>query len=512
MFERLTKASSNAAALPPPIREVVIDTETTGLSPRVGHKIISISLVELFNAERFGNRLDLMLDPCRAIPKEATAVNGIRDEDVRGKSPHFAEVAAQIAAFIGDSRLVGYNLGFDLNFLDAEFASCGIATANIARTGFDVMTLFQRTQSGPRRRLRAACDEFGIDVTACTAHSARGDCDATALLYIALRARYDVHSWASLLQGVQVSVADYQGLDRYYDDDNLQAAWELFQEKDYEPALARALDVVFHDKSQTADPETLAYELACVILRRQNRLKDEQNLLWLYFRRCVGLNVTAEQIISLAVPPWQAGNLRLLTEDEEQEFEETFSSKTYRRPVPETWVMAERFKRVTNRLGKKLETNDERLVRCLAALPNEDAFLEVAVCLRKVITERVRTNQDMRNELLHLHAIAQQHASLYGTYRLGWDHPENKADARAGLYPRVVATMTTADDLKSILLPYDEVGYLHLTLLNKTDVQRLKLVFGEPAKHAAPRERHKGIWERYRRELRHATSVPNEES
>ena len=87
-------------------------------------------------------------------------------------------------------------------------------------------------------------------------------------------------------------------------------------------------------------------------------------------------------------------------------------------------------------------------------------------------------------------------------YRLGWDHPENKIDSRAGLYPHVAAEMATEADLEAVIGPYREVGYQYLPLLNKTDIKRLVTAFGEPSGHVMPRERNKKIWERYRKEAR----------
>ena len=98
-------------------REVVLDVETIGLSPRAGHRIVSISLIEVIAAREVGRRLDLMVDPNRTIPREATAVHGIHDADVRDIAPLFAVVAPQISEFLGDNTIVGYNVAFDLDFL-----------------------------------------------------------------------------------------------------------------------------------------------------------------------------------------------------------------------------------------------------------------------------------------------------------------------------------------------------------------------------------------------------------
>ena len=492
--------------LPSPLREVIVDIETTGLSPRVGHRIISISLIEVLNTEKIGSHLNFLLNPDRAIPKEATAIHGISNADVSRRTiPRFVDVANDIRAFIGESRIVGYNVQFDLNFLAAEFATFGDIPPMIRQASIDVMTLFQRARLGPRRRLRAACEEIGLDITALKAHSAYDDAAATARLYIALRSNYGPLHWDLLIKGSQVSIGSLQDVDRYYNDDDLQAAWKLFEAKDYDAALAQALDVVARGRGdEISESEALAYELACMVLRRRTQLKEEQNLLWRYFRRHLGPEVTAEQIILLSVPPWEGG-ISQVTKAADEGIDISRPNRVQRRR-PATWEMAARFARVSQRIEEIPMTNQIRLDDALKALPSEHAFTEAAVCIRKIITERARGRYDISTELLRLHVLAQQHAFLYSTYRLGWDHPENKADARAGLYPHVVAEISSIKDLETIVLPYEKVGYLRLPLLNKTDIKRLVAVFGDPPGHTSPRESHITLWERYRRAARKSSA------
>lgn len=486
-------------------REVVLDVETTGLSSRAGHRIVSISMIEVIAAREIGRRLDLMVDPNRTIPREATAVHGIRDADVRRIAPLFAAVAPQISEFLGDSRIVGYNAAFDLDFLAAEFEASGItAPPAIKRSALDVMALFTRARPGPNRKLHAACDELRLKVPGLQAHSARDDATATALLYIALHSQCGAR-WNVLVREAEVALIDYRERDRYFDDDDLQAAWELFEARDYEAALARALTAVARDETRPVDlrPDPQPYEIACMILRRRSRLEEELDLLGRYFRRRLGPNVTPDKIRALTPTSLEAGTTPAL-----RSMDDLFAQPSPgRRPRPGVSELAARFARATERLEPKPENNrnsEDRLARALARLPAEAAYQDAAICIRAAIANLVRAGNDAQTELAHLHRLAQQHAFLYGTYSFGWDHPTNVADAKVWLYPHVVAQLTSPDDLEHVLMPYDEVGYLHLPLLKKTDVKRLIGTFGEPRMHAIPRDQHIKIWEGYRRSSRQA--------
>jgi hypothetical protein len=296
-----------------------------------------------------------------------------------------------------------------------------------------------------------------------------------------------------------VPEADPTNETRDFSDDDLQAAWDFFEKKSYDPALSRALAaVVKNEGGGSAAPDSLPYELACRILRRKARLTEERDLLLRFFYRILGSDATAGDITALAVPPWD-GTFTVHIVQPAQGGYETLERGL--RPRPAIWEMAARFVRVTQRIDQIPEANEERLARALIALPNESAYKDAAVCIRKIIAETAKKHEDTGDELMRLHRLAQQHAFLYGTYRLGWDHPENRADARAGLFPHVIAAMTTAADLEAIILPYQEIGYQHLTLLNNTDAKRMVAAWGTPNSHAAPRERHRNIWERYRREI-----------
>ena len=165
-------------------RAVLFDTETTGLDPLNGDRIIEIALVELVRDLPTGQRLHLLIDPERDIPEEATRVHGMTRADLRGK-PRFAEVADQILAFIGTDPLVAHNAPFDFGFMDAEFGRLRhpplardrmICTLALAKTRFP----------GLPNSLDALCRRYGIDLSDRTTHNALLDCRLLADVYVEL--------------------------------------------------------------------------------------------------------------------------------------------------------------------------------------------------------------------------------------------------------------------------------------------------------------------------------------
>jgi DNA polymerase III subunit epsilon len=293
-------------------REVILDVETTGLSPRAGHRIVSIALLEIHDAAHIGRGLEFRLDPERGIPLEAAAIHGMKTADVRNVGlPRFADVAQDILSFIGGSRLVGYHLAFDLDFLASELARAELEGVQPVHQGLDVMRMFKRQMPGLSSKLFAACAVLGIDVSGCQAHSAMGDAVATAKLYAALRSRTTTASWQGLVETSRVALVAYQAEQRSYLDDDLQAAWELFEAKDYAPALAHAMAAVERDAAAGGSPDGLCYELASFILRRCNRNDEDRDLLMRFFRRALGPDVTPKRIEEIANQHGWAARCRL---------------------------------------------------------------------------------------------------------------------------------------------------------------------------------------------------------
>lgn len=166
------------------MREIVLDTETTGLDPEQGHRVVEIGCLELMNCVPTGRTFQAYLNPGRDMPSEAFAVHGLSTEFLRDK-PGFVEVADSLLEFLGDSRLVIHNAGFDLKFLNWEFAACGRPTCLPARA-VDTITLARQKFPGAPASLDALCKRFGIDLSGRAKHGALLDAELLANVYLEL--------------------------------------------------------------------------------------------------------------------------------------------------------------------------------------------------------------------------------------------------------------------------------------------------------------------------------------
>ena len=167
------------------MREVVLDTETTGLDPDTGDRIVEIGCIELINHIATQEKWTTRINPERPMPAEAERIHGIRDVDLVGQ-PVFAEIADTFLAFIGDSPLVIHNAAFDLRFLNAELARLGRPPLPAARA-IDTVALARRHAPGAPASLDALCRRFGIDNSSRTLHGALLDCQLLAEVYLELR-------------------------------------------------------------------------------------------------------------------------------------------------------------------------------------------------------------------------------------------------------------------------------------------------------------------------------------
>jgi DNA polymerase-3 subunit epsilon len=166
------------------MREIVLDTETTGLDPLNGHRIIEIGCVELINHLPTGRTYQTYLDPERDVPDEAAAVSGLTTEFVRGK-PLFAEVVEEFLAFLADAPIVAHNAGFDLGFINAELRRSGREPISAERT-IDTVLLARRKFPGAQASLDALCRRFNIDLSGRAKHGALIDADLLAKVYLEL--------------------------------------------------------------------------------------------------------------------------------------------------------------------------------------------------------------------------------------------------------------------------------------------------------------------------------------
>lgn len=165
-------------------REVILDTETTGLDPMSGHRIVEIGCLELIGGVRSGEFFHTYLNPDRDMPQEAEQVHGISTEFLKDK-PRFAEKVDAFLEFIQDSTLVIHNAAFDMRFLNAELTRHGFAPLPMERAR-DTVAMARKKFPGSPASLDALCKRFNIDLTARTKHGALLDAELLAEVYIEL--------------------------------------------------------------------------------------------------------------------------------------------------------------------------------------------------------------------------------------------------------------------------------------------------------------------------------------
>jgi DNA polymerase III subunit epsilon len=166
------------------MREIVLDTETTGLDPANGHRIVEIGCVELLNAIPTGETFHAFIDPGRDMPEEAFRVHGISAEFLVGK-PVFANIAADFLKFAGGAKIVAHNAEFDMRFLNAELALLGIAPIPSDHV-IDTLVLARRKYPGAANSLDALCARYGIDTSRRSKHGALLDAGILAEVYAEL--------------------------------------------------------------------------------------------------------------------------------------------------------------------------------------------------------------------------------------------------------------------------------------------------------------------------------------
>ncbi|MFO1189329.1 MAG: DNA polymerase III subunit epsilon [Alphaproteobacteria bacterium] len=166
------------------MREIVLDTETTGLDPASGHRIVEIACLELVNHLPSGNHFQVYINPERDMPSEAFAVHGLSAEFL-ARHPVFSAIADEFLSFIADAPLVIHNAEFDLRFLNAELDRIGRAPLSGDRA-IDTVRLARRRFPGSPASLDALCRRFAIDNSARTRHGALLDAELLAEVYLEL--------------------------------------------------------------------------------------------------------------------------------------------------------------------------------------------------------------------------------------------------------------------------------------------------------------------------------------
>ncbi len=168
----------------PVTRSVLFDTETTGLEPHQGHRVIEVAALELVNDLPSGRHFHRLIDPERDIPDDASRIHGMTTAHLKGK-PRFAEVVDDLMAFLGDDRLIAHNAPFDFAFLDAELSRLSRQCLASERM-VDTLALAKARFPGLPNSLDALCRRFGIDLSARATHNALLDCKLLAEVYVEL--------------------------------------------------------------------------------------------------------------------------------------------------------------------------------------------------------------------------------------------------------------------------------------------------------------------------------------
>lgn len=169
------------------MRQIVLDTETTGLEPAEGHRIIEIGCVELIDRRLTGNNFHQYLQPDRAIEAGAVDVHGITDEFLRDK-PRFADVAEDFLDYIRDAELIIHNAPFDLGFLDHELRRCRPGAPPVAERCpvTDTLVLARSLHPGQRNSLDVLCKRYQVDNSHRDLHGALLDAEILADVYLAM--------------------------------------------------------------------------------------------------------------------------------------------------------------------------------------------------------------------------------------------------------------------------------------------------------------------------------------
>jgi DNA polymerase-3 subunit epsilon len=166
------------------VREIVFDTETTGLNPAGGDRMVEIGCVEMFNRVETGRHFHCYFNPERDMPFEAEMVHGLSTTFLSDK-PLFTDKAADLIEFIEDSPLVAHNASFDFGFLNLELERCGRPVVSMSRM-VDTLTLARSRHPGAKHSLDALCMRFGIDRSHRVKHGALLDAQLLAQVYVEL--------------------------------------------------------------------------------------------------------------------------------------------------------------------------------------------------------------------------------------------------------------------------------------------------------------------------------------
>ncbi len=166
-------------------RQISFDTETTGIDPRSGHRVVEIGCVEMIDYLRTGNTFHTYVNPLRDMPPEAEKVHGLSESFLADK-PVFTDIAQEFMAFVGTSPLVAHNASFDMRFINWELKEAGLPIIPMSQS-IDTVEMARRMFPGQPASLDALCRRFGVDLSVRTKHGALLDAELLADVYLELK-------------------------------------------------------------------------------------------------------------------------------------------------------------------------------------------------------------------------------------------------------------------------------------------------------------------------------------
>ena len=171
------------------MRQIILDTETTGLDPKDGHRVIEIGCIELVNRRLTDQTFHVYINPERQIDQEAIDVHGITNEFLADK-PNFAGIADEFVEFIRGAELIAHNASFDINFLDSELSRIpeapNIFSLMHGGSAIDTLAMAKEKRPGKRNSLDALCRDYRIDASERTLHGALLDAELLTRVYLAM--------------------------------------------------------------------------------------------------------------------------------------------------------------------------------------------------------------------------------------------------------------------------------------------------------------------------------------
>ena len=227
------------------MRQIFLDTETTGLEHKLGHRIIEIGGVEMRNRRLTNRHFHRYLNPDRDIDEGALAVHGISLDFLQDK-PRFADIAAEFVDFVRGAELIIHNAPFDIGFLNAELGRLDIAPIDTVCHGvLDTLRMAKDLHPGKKNNLNVLCERYGVDNSRRTLHGALLDAEILAEVYVAM-----TRGQESLIIDLENNSAEQQAFDQLAQADRPRRAQHIFRASDDEIAEHQALLAAIQKESK----------------------------------------------------------------------------------------------------------------------------------------------------------------------------------------------------------------------------------------------------------------------